>query len=522
MATRLYPNTTDSGIDNTRDAAWANGATGNARVLAREKAVFGTDFAGTNGSSTNPSNSLIRKWISPPLAAQTISGTFKGQMKVNEADALLNAFSQVVVKVFSSGGSLRGTLIAAHTNALSSEWPTGTATNRKAPLSALSPVSVSSLAVQDGDRIQVEFGFRATSTSTAAANIRLDGSSGGADLPEDETSTTTTAYAWFEFSQDLLWLVSTSDSGIADDFLDTFDRQYDDSGASQDLVDTLDKQVQDEATATDFVDTLERQFDDSGLGDDTASVDTGPPLEISTSDEGFAEDFLLTFDRNFSDAGVAGEEGSAGIPVAKSTSDSAVFSESAVVSVGPKPGHYRIGKFQTGEALYTIENEIIEYEQINEGGTRVNVVVVDGTEDSWTEYDRDDLIKRDYPLNAYFDLPELKTPGEVRQRAIEELQLAQRRNSPGGTVVWMPWFSKGDNIYWIDEDHNRYETRIEGIQLEFEQTLTPFQRASIDTGILVFCPPDVEEETFLARDLFNRETTDGLGTALIGGDWNII
>jgi hypothetical protein len=277
-----------------------------------------------------------------------------------------------------------------------------------------------------------------------------------------------------------------------------------------------DKATTDSGTGADLTDTLDRDFSDTG-----AAADATTTLDRDFSETGTGTDFLDTLAREYSDSGSVDDQGGAGTSAAVNTTDSAVFSEVAIVSVDPKPGHYRIGKFQTGEALYTIENEIIEYEQINEGGTRVNVVVVDGNEDSWTEYDRDDLIKRDYPLNAYFDLPELKTPGEVRQRAVEELQLAQRRNSPGGQVVWMPWFSKGDNVYWVDEDHNRYETRVEGISVEFDQTLTPFQRASIDTGILVFCPPDVEDDTYLARDLFNRATSDGLGTALIGGEWNI-
>lgn len=205
----------------------------------------------------------------------------------------------------------------------------------------------------------------------------------------------------------------------------------------------------------------------------------------------------------------------------KSAFDAGAGAESLRITFPLTPGRFHVGQFLSSTPLYTIENEIIDYEQVDEGIDRPNVVVVDGYVDSWTEYDRSDLLARDTAVNKYLDLPELKTPGEVRQRAIEELQNAERANSPGGTVVWMPWFTVMDKINWIDEAGNRFETRIEGLSVEFNQSLAPFQRATIDTGVLTFCPPTTDAAGYIARDLFDRTTAAGLGSSQTGGDWVI-
>jgi hypothetical protein len=204
--------------------------------------------------------------------------------------------------------------------------------------------------------------------------------------------------------------------------------------------------------------------------------------------------------------------------------DPAIFDTSAAVEPVVLPtGHLHIGKFITAVPLYTLENEIINQDEIDDGRLRANVVVVDGLQDSWTEYDRDDLIARDTAITAYLDLPELKTPGDVRQRAVEEVQTARGVTSPGGDVAGPVVLSitRMDPIFWIDEHGNKYQTRIEGKSVEWNQSLTPFQRASIDTGAIIFCPPEGDELTYIARDLFDRDTAIGLGSALTGGDWVI-
>lgn len=181
-------------------------------------------------------------------------------------------------------------------------------------------------------------------------------------------------------------------------------------------------------------------------------------------------------------------------------------------------GRLHIGKFINTEPQYTINNEILAQEHIEEGNVTPNIVAVDGEDDSWTEYDRGDLTARDVAINEYLDQPELSTLGSVRQRAIEEIASIKRGSSPGGDVVWMPYYTRMDRVYWIGEDGSKYEARIEGLSVQTDQSMTPFQRATIDAGLAVLCLPD-EVATYLVRDLFERESATGIGIADIGGSW---
>ncbi len=221
MATRLYTSTTNpaGGPAVTPDASWENTSqAGGRRDLVRAKtnqAIVASASVGGNG--TNPNDVLIQQFISPPLVgAQTITGTFKGQLFARGATG--NFRAQVVVRVVSNNGTtIRGTLVPSDTSASSSVWSTTAAINRKFPLAAISPVTVSSVSAQDGDRICVEVGARVHSTLTTATNnfVRF-GNPTSSDLAEDETSTDNGLRApWFEFSQDLIFEAHSGTGSLA-------------------------------------------------------------------------------------------------------------------------------------------------------------------------------------------------------------------------------------------------------------------------------------------------------------------
>jgi len=186
-------------------------------------------------------------------------------------------------------------------------------------------------------------------------------------------------------------------------------------------------------------------------------------------------------------------------------------------------GKIHIGRFAVGEPTYTLENDVLSYEQTDQGARRATVVNVDGNDDSWIEYDRTSLFSRDEAVVTYLDLPELMTPGAVRQRAAEELQQTRSGSSPGGDIAGEKVLitTRLDQIFWIDENGVKYQARIEGKRVAFSQGLEPVQHASIDTGALVWCPPGAVMGTYIARDDFERTVTSGLGDALTGGTWVI-
>lgn len=205
MATRIYyTDTAWAGITPAVDATWEVTPNTRRHMTLVPSGSTGNS-AGFVGSGSNPNDSMRHQFFSPQLAKQTIAGTVKGQIMAFEAASATNASSQMVIRAVSADGtSVRGTLLAGHTSAISSEWNPTTPRNVKMPRADLSPASLSSTAVEDGDYLLIEIGARITSTNTGNNAMRWVGS-GAADLPENETQTTD-GYPWIEFSQNLIWL----------------------------------------------------------------------------------------------------------------------------------------------------------------------------------------------------------------------------------------------------------------------------------------------------------------------------
>lgn len=154
-------------------------------------------WAYTTGS---PKDGLAYQFISPPMFAQTITGTVKGQFRTSEF-ASSDICRAVVIKVVSGDGTAqRGVLLAHFPGSLVSPY-SGSFVNRNfPPLSALTEV-----ACQLGDRLVFELGSRSFAAGTSYNNGKIEiGDNSANDLPEDET--TTSQYCpWIEFSADLQW-----------------------------------------------------------------------------------------------------------------------------------------------------------------------------------------------------------------------------------------------------------------------------------------------------------------------------
>lgn len=219
MATRFYiSNTSGLVCSFTQDAGWedfdpttatSQGGTAIYNVYL-DVNKRGTLFATyTNNRRTSGivagDDNLIVRMISKPLDTQTISGTFKGQMLALESAATLDARAQLIAKVIAPNGTVRGTLYAMDTSALSNEWAT-VATNRKFPLAwAGAGATLTNVNAIAGDVLVIEVGARTHAATTGGSvTIRL-GDSAASFLPEDET-TTTELNPWIEFSQDLIFL----------------------------------------------------------------------------------------------------------------------------------------------------------------------------------------------------------------------------------------------------------------------------------------------------------------------------
>lgn len=202
MPTRLYlPDLSLAEVTPAFDGAWGATAEASRKKLALLKGnsplAIGTVIGPTwSGSELAGDSALDRQYISPPLAAQTISGTVKGQLLVRE-HALADNVDQihVAIKVISNDGtSVRGTLLSKGSFASTAEFLESGYRNKK----IADGDSLTSVAALAGDRLLIELGYSASTNHSSPEGSAKWGES-GTDLPEDETQTTD-GVPWLEFS----------------------------------------------------------------------------------------------------------------------------------------------------------------------------------------------------------------------------------------------------------------------------------------------------------------------------------
>jgi hypothetical protein len=146
-------------------------------------------------------DSFLRQFVSNPMAAGidfTTSDTVKYAVQASESNNGNNLSPQLWVGVYSQDGStLQATLLAK--SAHGTEVTTSVINRTKSASIASNYTTVS------GDRLVVEFSLVGTPTNSGGTQghngsfrFGSDGASG--DLPEDNTTTTTTFNPWIEFS----------------------------------------------------------------------------------------------------------------------------------------------------------------------------------------------------------------------------------------------------------------------------------------------------------------------------------
>ncbi len=207
MATRFYWGQviTDPAI--AFSATWSAPGSTPTRLLMRtvkRKATVTPIVATASETTAGVLNKQAVQLISMPLAAQTITGTVKGYALFSDSDTAQDCRVQCEIRIISRTGTVRGTLLASDTGALSSEFST-TPTNRRIPLLAATN-TLTSVTAEEGDHLVVEIGHRTHSASTTSYSVTVQWNDdpSSTDLPEDETDTDTSKAPWIEFSQDLV------------------------------------------------------------------------------------------------------------------------------------------------------------------------------------------------------------------------------------------------------------------------------------------------------------------------------
>lgn len=213
MATRFYfPSTGTADVSPAFDAEWNDSSSVTRRPLNRTKGTSAfLEVSDTETSALNTWDILLGQFVSAPLQAQTLTGTFSCVIRARESAAGVNARSQMVVKVVSNdGATVRGTLFPADTTTTNvNEWvvtTTATAVRNAFFPKGTASQAFTSLAIQAGDRLVVEVGARTVNTATTAgftAAMRF-GEAAASDLTADETGVVE-GNPWIEFSSTLLF-----------------------------------------------------------------------------------------------------------------------------------------------------------------------------------------------------------------------------------------------------------------------------------------------------------------------------
>lgn len=149
-----------------------------------------------------------------------------------------------------------------------------------------------------------------------------------------------------------------------------------------------------------------------------------------------------------------------------------------------RDGFIEVGKFTEVGPVKTIENRIIRTEEVHSGNQRINFASIDGNEDTWIEIDTLDALERGRMINAYFDLPELLTEDQVRDRAREEIRRGKLSEAPAGSVPLFFDLWRMDPVNWVDNAGNSKLVRIEGIRVSINQSTEPSQRCELDTSLI--------------------------------------
>ena len=206
MATRLYfPSTgtpdVSPTINNGGEWEHSNGVRRPLVTTVGSSALSTDAYSPDAADHLTDGDALIYQYVlTDKLAAQTISGqTVKWQFQCLEAHANNNLFLTLKIFVCGNDGTIKETLLAIRRDA--TEVATSL-TNRG------DSATISSATVEDNDRIVVEIGLGGTMTGAGGVqghngSIRFGESASSGDLPEDDSTTTTTYRPWLEFANTL-------------------------------------------------------------------------------------------------------------------------------------------------------------------------------------------------------------------------------------------------------------------------------------------------------------------------------
>lgn len=162
-------------------------------------------------TKTVPEDVEFMRWITPPLAAQTLGGTLQVCFRVNTTAGVTAGYHVHVYVTVGNTTAIRGVALTDYVEA--SGWTT-TATFR----SFTAPQALAAIGIQAGDRIVVEVGARLTVSGVSATQFSMaygtTDTSNVAGVDAVAGNTSAALVGWVEFSGTITEAVSLSTNPV--------------------------------------------------------------------------------------------------------------------------------------------------------------------------------------------------------------------------------------------------------------------------------------------------------------------
>jgi len=203
--TRFYLNlNTTSTVAPAFNPGWnvVSGATRYIMSPVKDGSTLTTKATGTSAAAA-VRKCLLDQWVSAPLAAQTITGTFTGQMRFSQSTVTgVTGQGFLYLRIVNPDGSIASEVGSGNTTNLVTAI-----TNRTITFS----VGSLNIPITAGQMIAVDLGWNYSAGASTTPNASISrGSSSGTDLAVDNT-TTTANNPWVQFSQTLLFQPPAND-----------------------------------------------------------------------------------------------------------------------------------------------------------------------------------------------------------------------------------------------------------------------------------------------------------------------
>lgn len=212
MATRFYFAATElpqNGVAPAFDTAWSSSSQGVRRRLVHNRGGSAISTGGViDLSGTLALANLDRQYVSDPMTsgiafATTTGHLVKSYIMASELNATDNVDQhRISIRVFNRAGtSAQTTLLALGNFGTTLEFAVTSLQSRTVVSATTSQPLTQGYTTAAGDRLVVEIGAVNSASGTTPQYFHLwgEGSTGGGDMAENETATSTGLAAWIEF-----------------------------------------------------------------------------------------------------------------------------------------------------------------------------------------------------------------------------------------------------------------------------------------------------------------------------------